>query len=111
MFVKTTRVRRGNKSYEYLSLVEAYRDGGKVGHRILFRLGEAAALRSSGELDRIIAALSAHAEGRWLPVDMLAAESAPALGSVAAVAAVWQRLGLDRWFAGLGADRGCRRVG
>ena len=26
MFVKTTRVRRGNRAYEYLSLVEAYRD-------------------------------------------------------------------------------------
>ena len=106
MFVKTTRVRRGNKSYEYLSLVEAHREGGKVGHRTLFRLGEAGVLRSSGELDRIIAALSAHAEGRWLPIDTLAAESAPAVGSVAAVAAVWQRLGLDHWFADLGAGRG-----
>ena len=26
MFVKATRVRRGNRAYEYLSLVEAYRD-------------------------------------------------------------------------------------
>ena len=41
MFVKTTRVRRDNKTYEYLSLVEAVREGGKVGHRVLFRLGEA----------------------------------------------------------------------
>ena len=106
MFVKTTRVKRGNKRYEYLTLVEATRDGGKVGHRILFRLGEANALRASGELDRIVAALSAHAEGRWLAVDQLAAESAPALGSVAAVAAVWHRLGLDRWFTALGAERG-----
>ena len=106
MFVKTTRVRRGNKSYEYLSLVEAQRDGGKVGHRVLFRLGEAAALRTSGELDRIIAALSAHAAGEWLPADRLAAEAAPAVGSVAAVDAVWRRLGLDRWFAGLDRRRG-----
>lgn len=106
MFVKTTRVRRGNKSYEYLSLVEATRDGGKVGHRILFRLGEASTLRASGELDRIIGALSAHAAGRWLPADRVAAESAPALGSVAAVDAVWRRLGLDRWFESVGTERG-----
>lgn len=66
------------QGHEYLSLVEAHREGGKVGHRVLFRLGEAAALRSSGELDRVIAALSAHAEGRWLPVDMLAAARRPA---------------------------------
>jgi len=105
VFVKMTRVRRGNKSYEYLSLVEAVRDGGKVGHRVLFRLGEAAALRTSGELDRIIAALSAHAQGEWLPVDRLAAEAAPAVGSVSAVWAVWRRLGLDGWFATLGGRR------
>lgn len=48
VFVKMTRVRRGNKRYEYLSLVEATRDGAKVGHRVLFRLGEASTLRSSG---------------------------------------------------------------
>ena len=106
VFVKTTRVRRGNKRYEYLSLVEATRDGGKVGHRVLFRLGEAATLRTSGELDRIIAALSAHAEGRWLPADRLCAEAAPAVGSVAAIWAVWRRLGLDGWFATLGGRRG-----
>jgi hypothetical protein len=39
MFVKTTRVRRGNgKTDEYLSLVEAERSGGKVGHRSGLRL-------------------------------------------------------------------------
>jgi hypothetical protein len=64
VFVKTTRVRRGNKSYEYLSLVEAVREGGKARHRVLFRLGEAGALRRSGELDRIIAALRAHGDPR-----------------------------------------------
>jgi hypothetical protein len=55
----------------------AVREGGKVRHRVLFRLGEAGALRRSGELDRIIAALQAHAEGRWVPADRLAAETAP----------------------------------
>lgn len=99
MFVKTTRVKRGNKSYEYLSLVEAVRDGDRTGHRVLFRLGEAATLRASGQLDRIIAALQAHAERSWLPADALAAEAAPAIGSVAAVHAVWRQLGLDGWFA------------
>ena len=39
MFVKTTRRRRGDKVYEYLSLVESVRDGSKVGHRTLLRLG------------------------------------------------------------------------
>ena len=60
MFVKTTRRRRGDKVYEYLSLVESVRDGSKVGHRTLLRLGEVTALRESGQLERIVAALEAH---------------------------------------------------
>ncbi|MDQ4046352.1 MAG: hypothetical protein M3127_03170, partial [Actinomycetota bacterium] len=113
MFVKTTRVRRDNKTYEYLSLVEAVREGPKVGHRVLFRLGEAGGLRRSGELERIIAALRAHCaepaeDEAMVAVSSLMAESAPAVGAVAAVAAVWHRLGLEEWFAKLGAERGAQ---
>ena len=39
MFIKTTRRRRGDKVYEYLSLVESFRQGSKVGHRTLLRWG------------------------------------------------------------------------
>jgi hypothetical protein len=58
MFIKTKRVRRANRTYEYLTLVESVRVDGKNTHRTLFRLGEASALRETGELDRIIAALT-----------------------------------------------------
>lgn len=71
--------------------MEASRDGGKVGHRVLFRLGEAGALRASGELERIIGALSAHAVGRWLPADRVAAESAsPSVIRTATSIVEWQ---------------------
>jgi transposase len=106
VFVKTTRVKRGNKQYEYLTLVEAVRDGERTGHRVLFRLGEASALRASGQLDRIIAALQQHAARPWLAADELDADAARAVGSVAAVHTMWQQLGLDVWFGRLGADRG-----
>jgi transposase len=43
---------------------------------------------------------------RLLTVNSVAAEAAPALGAVAGVAAVWERLGLDTWFATLGVERG-----
>ena len=106
MFVKTTRRRRGDKVYEYLSLVESVRDGSKVGHRTLLRLGEVTALRDSGQLERIVAALEAHLRRERVDVGAVAAEGAPAVGAVAAVATVWGRLGLDGWFAQLGARRG-----
>ena len=106
MFVKTTRRRRGDKVYEYLSLVESVRDGSKVGHRTLLRLGEVTALRESGQLERIVAALESHLHKERIDVGALAAEGAPAVGAVAAAAALWQRLGLDGWFAEVGARRG-----
>ena len=54
VFVKTTRRKRGDKTYEYLSLVEAVRDGERTGHRTLMRLGEVSALQSSGQLAWIV---------------------------------------------------------
>ena len=105
-FVKTTRRRRGDKVYEYLSLVESVRDGPKVGHRTLLRLGEVTALRESGQLERIVAALEAHLRRERVDVAAVAAEGAPAVGAVAAAATVWGRLGLDGWFAQVGAQRG-----
>ena len=92
--------------YEYLSLVESVRDGAKVGHRTLLRLGEVTALRESGQLERIVAALESHLHRERVDVGALAAEGAPAVGAVAAVAALWRRLGLDGHFAGVGAARG-----
>ena len=106
MFVKTTRRRRGDKVYEYLSLVESVRDGAKVGHRTLLRLGEVTALRESGQLERIVAALESHLRRERVDVGALAAEGAPAAGAVAAAAAVWQRLGLGGHFAEVGSRRG-----
>jgi transposase len=107
MFIKTKRVRRANRTYEYLTLVESVRVNGTNTHRTLFRLGEASALRESGELDRIIAALQAHAERRYVDLDQLEAEQAPMIGTMAAVRHLWDELGLEQLFAGLGEQAGC----
>ena len=104
--MKTTRRRRGDKTYEYLSLVETVRDGARIGHRTLLRLGEVSALRDSGQLERIVAALESHLRHERVDVNGLVAHDAPAVGAVAAVAALWRRLGLEGWFAKVGAERG-----
>ena len=97
MFVKTTRVRKDNRAYEYVSLVESERVDGKVRHTTVARLGEAAALRESGELERIVDALTRHLsrDDDWVRVGDLDAAEAPAIGAVAFVWAYWVRLGLD----------------
>ena len=106
VFVKTTRRRRGDKVYEYLSLVESVRKGGKNTHRTLLRLGEVTALRETGQLGRIIAVLERHLHRERVDVDGMSADRAPAVGGVAAAAAVWERLGLGWYFADVGARRG-----
>jgi len=100
VFVKTSTIRRGNKTYEYLSLVEAVREGARTRHHTVLRLGEAAVLRDTGQLERIIAALARHVTGDWVHTDDLAASDARSIGAVAAVAAYWERLGLGAHFGG-----------
>jgi transposase len=106
VFVKTTVRRRGDKTYRYLSLVEAVRVDGRGTHRTLLRLGEVSELRDTGQLDRIIAALQNHADGTWLQADELAGDSAPGFGAIAAIHHVFRRLGLDEHYEQLGGRRG-----
>ena len=67
-------------------------------------------MRESGQLERIVAALQRHLEHERVDVGALVAEGAPAVGAIAAVWAVWQRLGLDGWFAEVGARRGAKAL-
>ena len=110
MFVKTTRRKRGDKVYEYLSLVESVRNGTKNTHRTLLRLGEVTALRETGQLGRIITALERHLHKERVDLDALAAEQAPAVGGIAAAQVVWERLGLGGFFAQIGRKRGAEAL-
>jgi transposase len=87
-------------------LVESVRQNGKNTHRTLLRLGEVTALRESGELDRIIAALEAHVDRDRLELAAMEADDVRSIGGIAAVAELWDRLGLGDWFAKIGAERG-----
>jgi hypothetical protein len=100
VYVKVTTRRRGDVEYRYLSLVEAVRNGKQVTQRTLLRLGEISELRDTGQLDRIIHALQAHAADTWLPVGGLAADGAPGFGAITAAHAVFRQLGLDECFTG-----------
>jgi Domain of unknown function (DUF4277)/Transposase DDE domain len=54
VFVKETTVRRRERLYIYLQLVEGYRDaGGRVRHRVVANLGRKEALKESGQLDAL----------------------------------------------------------
>lgn len=59
MFVKETKVRRGERSYTYVQLVEGYRDEhGRVRHRVVANLGRKEELKASGQLEKLAGAFA-----------------------------------------------------
>ena len=58
MYVKRATVKRGETSYVYLRLVEAYREDGKVRHRVIANLGREDELKASGQLDQLAASFA-----------------------------------------------------
>jgi hypothetical protein len=105
--VKVTTVRGDKRTYRYLSLVESFRENGKVAHRVVARLGEAEEMKESGELARLVAALDSHlgAERTDLTVG-----AAPSVGATCATHAYFSRLGLDELFSTVGAARRARNL-
>jgi len=54
VFVKETKVRRGERSYTYVQLVDGYRDErGRVRHRVVANLGRKEELKASGQLEKL----------------------------------------------------------
>jgi transposase len=93
MFVRVQRVRQAGRVYEYVHIVEGYRDeAGKVRHRVVANLGRRDRLKESGALDNLAAAFTRldPAPGRYL------------VGALPVVAPVLERLDL----AGI-VDRAC----
>jgi Domain of unknown function (DUF4277)/Transposase DDE domain len=59
MFVKETTVRRGERRYTYVQLVEGYRDErGRVRHRVVANLGRKEALKASGQAEALAGAFA-----------------------------------------------------
>jgi transposase len=59
MYVRVQKVRQGSRVYEYVHIVEGYRDDdGKVRHRVVANLGRRDRLKDSGALDNLAAAFT-----------------------------------------------------
>lgn len=58
MYPKVKRVRRGDRVYEYLELVEGHRAGGQVRQRVVAKLGRLDELTASGRLEQLVAGLA-----------------------------------------------------
>lgn len=59
MFLKETTVKRGERRYTYVQLVEGYRDeGGRVRQRVVANLGRKERLKDSGQAEALAAAFA-----------------------------------------------------
>jgi hypothetical protein len=109
MFVRTKSVHSKGHSYEYLQIVEAFREDGKVKQKVVANLGRLDELRASGELERITLALSrfcevqaafvAFQEGRF--THCLTRSWGPSL----VFGRLWERQGLPQVLGNLAAGR------
>jgi len=96
VFVRTKRVGK----YEYLQIVENWRDGKKTRQRVIGTLGRLDKIRVSGEIDVLLQSLGrfaeqvkvqeAYAEGH------LRAIEAESVGPALVFGRLWEQLGLDR---------------
>ena len=60
MFPRIATVKRGNKTYRYLQIVEVYRDNGRTTQRVVANLGRLDQL--DGKLDDLPASLNKYAK-------------------------------------------------
>ena len=86
MYVKRATVKRGDSSYVYLRLVQAYREDGRVRHRVIAKLGREDVLKASGQLDQLAASFARLDPPPW--------GSRREVGSLLLVRHYLQRLGL-----------------
>ena len=106
MFVRVKNVQTNGRRYQYLQVVESFRDGARVRQRILGNLGRLDELLASGDLERLIAQLVEQCPG----VRVLRAEQAGTLvvssdrswGPVLVFDRLWEELGLKELLAPLG---------
>jgi Domain of unknown function (DUF4277)/Transposase DDE domain len=86
MYTKRVQVRRGDKSYVYVKLVESYRDGGRVRQRVVANLGREDELKASGQLEALA--------GAFARLDPPMVGRRRDVGPLLVVDAIMQRLGL-----------------
>jgi Domain of unknown function (DUF4277)/Transposase DDE domain len=99
VYVRRHKVRRGERTYVYLRLVEAYRDeAGRVRHRPVATLGREDVLKASGQLDQLAASFSR--------LDPPAPGTRRAVGPLLLVAHYLDRLGLVKIVDRLAPVRG-----
>ncbi len=93
MFPRISEVRRGDKTYQYLKIVETYRDNGRHHQRVVANLGRYDQ-ELAAHLDQLIEGLSRFGQQSWVSTQQIQAEACLMWGPVLVARHLWDQLGL-----------------
>ena len=100
MFARIKKVKTAKSTYEYLQIVESYRENNKIKQRVVSTLGRVDQLQEQGAIDGILTSLSrfsSHIEIMNAVKDgNVKAKWAKSWGSVLVLEKLWKDIGLDR---------------
>jgi len=97
MFLRKTKVRSGDTIYEYVRIVENYRENGKTHQRVLANLGSTKSLKK--DVANIIKGLCRICNREDLNIENLKTRKTPHYGDILAARYIWKELELDRIIA------------
>ena len=100
MFVRTKVIRRGNKEYQYLQLVQNQRVQGRVQQKVLFTLGRVESI-DPNQVDRIVAAFAKYTQHAQVlrHIEELHLHNARNWGDIWVLSRLWEEVGFTQIFA------------
>ncbi len=90
MFVRTTKFKTGGKEYEYIRIVENYRENRKRKQKVIANLGAVKLLK--GNLDGVVDKLREYCSQRYVKPNEITAEEVPTWGTVLVARKLWNEL-------------------
>lgn len=109
MFVRVKRSDQGGRTYEYLQIVESFREAGHVRQRVLVTLGRRDQLVAEGSLDGLLTSLARFSERlrvvERIRTEGLQAHQARTWGPALVFGRLWEQQGLPTILQKLAAER------
>jgi len=93
MFARVSTVQRGDKTYQYLQILEAYRDNGRPKQRVVANLGRVDLL--GGKLDDLVSSLRKYCQKQFTLPEEMACKQALAWGAVLLTRYLWDQMNLS----------------
>jgi transposase len=108
VFPRVTTVKRGDKTYLYLQIVEAFRRDGRSTQRVVANLGRLDQTRRLAGLDDLLLSLSQFAQQSFVREDQIGCRQALPWGPVLLVRHLWDQMQMGDILGKLCRSRRCK---